>query len=645
MSGTPHQGSEARFKNLLRLIADNKDFRSAAGRVIFRTKDMITDWKGQPLFPSRQIRPPTAVALGPNYESWYNSVGELYDSFIVPGTRGRATGWAKGQALQWAASSVQAGVGFLCRLGIRRLRWDLQNLALKTALSALRPYRGGAIDEPLENLYARVCKQIGFSQPDAFDDDDEEEREASYLEDWKPAPEALERLLFQGVELIESPAAGEKWAKLAEIIAKSDNEKLVLFAQPVETITVVADFLKRTYGASPSFIIGNQSDEERRQQVAAFQSSSGPRFLVSSRAGGEGLNMQRARRLIHLDVPWNPMELEQRIGRIHRFGSRKTIIVDTLVVAGSREVEMYRIARDKLRLIAKQLDPEQFDALFSRVMSLVAPKELEEVMNDLGPAPVLPSTVDEIGALVRNGYNAWQEFNDRYRSNAQQIQATNGGEATWLDLGNYLRRQGEATLGPNTSQTTFTFANEEIVAVDEDMPTLRISDRLYACGDSGGLPPNQVDGQQVLQLGLNIADVSSSLRNAFLHDRPCGAAYLKRPTSRDLLELPEAPFGILCFLKQTIRYENDRAAEERVSLHSFVVGDSSHRELSTAQQAILIRELADASRIREPVRSNLEVELLNLESEVASDLRRTSELDVENRTRHVVWPLGAIVVS
>jgi superfamily II DNA or RNA helicase len=643
MSGTPHQGSVARFKNLLRLLSDNRDVKSAAGRVIFRTKDMVSDWKNQPLFPSRQIRAPTLVSLGSVYERWYDSVGELYDSFIVPGSRGRATGWAKSQALQWAASSVHAGLGFLCRLGIRRLGWDLENEVLRAALAELRPYRGGAPDEPLQNLFVRICKQIGIDH-DTSESDDEEDEQDALFSDWKPAPEALERLLVQGVELIRSSAAAEKWTKLAELIDQAGDEKIVLFAQPVETVTVVADFLKRRYGESPCFIIGNQSDEERRQQVALFQSPSGPRFLVSSRAGGEGLNMQRARRLIHLDVPWNPMELEQRIGRIHRFGSRKTIIVDTLVVAGSREVEMYRIARDKLRLITKQLDPDQFDTLFSRVMSLVAPKELGEVMIDLGPGPVTPAAADEIGALVKNGYTAWQEFNDLYRSNAQRIQSTSGGEATWLDVGNHLRRQGEASLGPNTSQTRFTFKNDEIVAVDEELPTLKINGRLYACGDSGGLPPNNVDGQSVLQLGLNVTEVSASLKSAFLGDKPSGAAYLKRPISKDLMEIPPSTFGVLCFLKQTIRYENDRAAEERTSLHSFLVNDSDPVRLDAVQQASLMRELVDATRIREPVKSDLETKMLVSESEIANSLRELSEADIENRVRHVVLPLGAIIV-
>src|SRR5262249_5068338 len=161
-----------------------------------------------------------------------------------------------------------------------------------------------------------------------------------------------------------------------KLIADAGNEKIVLFAQPVETVWVVAKFLESRYQESPAIILGDQSDDDRRKQVSQFQSRSGPQFLVSSRAGGEGLNLQSARRLIHLDVPWNPMELEQRVGRIHRFGSRKTVIVDTLVVAGSREVDMYRIARERLRLIASQLDPEQFETLFSRVMSLVPPAEL-----------------------------------------------------------------------------------------------------------------------------------------------------------------------------------------------------------------------------------------------------------------------------
>jgi superfamily II DNA or RNA helicase len=639
MSGTPHQGSEARFKNILRLLADEKhDIQSARGRVIFRSKDMVTDWKGRPLFPIRQIRPPTVVQLGPDYNRWYNSVGDLYDASIVPGARGRAGGWAKGQALQWAASSVQAGLGFLVRLAIRRLNWDLTSPALSSAIAALRPYRGGAVNEPLESLYLRLRKQIGQLKEDEPLADEEDPAE----DDWIPNSTALEELLNNGVQLLRTPAANEKWDAVASIIDKSEGEKIVLFAQPVETIAVVADFLQRRYGERPSVIIGDQSDEERRGQVAAFQSDNGPRFLVSSRAGGEGLNMQRARRLIHLDVPWNPMELEQRIGRVHRFGSRKTILVDTVVASGSREMEMYRIAREKLHLIARQLDPDQFETLFGRVMSLVAPKELDGVMTDLGAGPVPAATSEEIGELVKNGYRAWQAFDNEYRVNADKIKKTSPGEASWADVEAFLLRQTDAEPGPQTSLVSFEQENDEIVARSQFVGTLRFNNQLYVCSDSGGLLPDPVDGVPVRRLGLNLPEVAAIIRGVFLPNEICGAGYVNRPSAVEH-DFGSSRFGVLFFLRQTIRFEQARAAEEQLSLHSFCIAQENVTELKGDSQAKLIRALSNAVRVKEPVSGDIEPLMLSLERDLALQLRTPSESDVANRVRHVVWPVGAVI--
>jgi superfamily II DNA or RNA helicase len=639
MSGTPHQGSEARFKNILRLLADEKsNIQTARGRVIFRSKDMVKDWKGRPLFPSRQIRPPTVVQLGADYNRWYNSVGDLYDASIVPGARGRAGGWAKGQALQWAASSVQAGLGFLVRLGIRRLKWDLTSPALSSAIAALRPYRGGPANESLGSLLLRLQKQIGHLQ-EVEPLDDEEEAE----DDWLPNSTALEELLKNGVQLLQTPAANEKWNAVASIIDKSEDEKIVLFAQPVETIAVVADFLHRRYGERPSIIIGDQSDQERRRQVAAFQSDAGPRFLVSSRAGGEGLNMQRARRLIHLDVPWNPMELEQRIGRVHRFGSRKTILVDTVVASGSREMEMYRIAREKLHLIARQLDPEQFETLFSRVMSLVAPKELEGVMTDLGAGPIPAAASEEIGELVQNGYKAWQTFDKEYRANADKIKNTGAGEASWSDVEAFLVRQTDAGPGPQTSLVNFELENDEIVARSQFIGTLRYNRQLYICSDSGGLLPDPVNGETVHQLGLNLPEIAATIRRVFLPDEVCGAGYVNRPTGLEE-DFPASQFGLLFFLRQTIRFEQARAAEERLSLHAFLVTLGTLVELTADLQAKAIREIVNAVRVKDPSRGDLEPLMLSHERDVTLQLRTPSESDVASRVRHVVWPVGALIL-
>jgi len=209
MSGTPHQGSETRFRNILRLLSDDgKDIKSAAGRVIFRTQDRVRDWRGAPLFPSRDIRKPVVVELGENYEEWYSLVGKIYDIEGLNGVRLRAAGWAKGQALQWAASSVQAGLGFLIRLAIRRLNWTLEHPSLSPALAALRPYRGGAANEPLPTLFARLVKQVGKAALQQVGDEDEEDWDEA---EWRPDPELLAQLLDEGVQLIESGSSQAKW--------------------------------------------------------------------------------------------------------------------------------------------------------------------------------------------------------------------------------------------------------------------------------------------------------------------------------------------------------------------------------------------------------------------------------------------------
>ena len=223
-----------------------------------------------------------------------------------------------------------------------------------------------------------------------------------------------------------------------------------MFAQPIETITAFAHYLERTYGVRPAVIIGGQSDQERQEEIDRFWRPSGPQFLVSSRAGGEGINLQVARRLVHIDVPWNPMDLEQRVGRVHRFGSRATVLVDTIVMRDSREEEAYAVADQKLRMIAKALvPPDRFDALFSRVMTLIPPEELQDVLlRRRGESGV---DVEKIAQLVQEGFNKWKAFHDKYSSEQKKI---SGVESLDWPHGKMFTSSSASTLGLGQSMGT-----------------------------------------------------------------------------------------------------------------------------------------------------------------------------------------------
>jgi hypothetical protein len=382
MSGTPHQGHPARFKNLLSLLRRRREeHANLSGQVIYRTKEDIRDWHGNPLFPPRQVNAPIVLDLGRDYRGWLENIHHFYRPPVgseLGQARQRAANWRCAQALQWAASSPQAGLGFLVRQAIRN-RWTLQNRTLTEAVASLRPYRNGPTDENLEQVFARISREIRRQEEEGDVEDIEDELSADKGQTEQERV-AMEALLSEGLGVLRH-RANEKWRVLKErVLDPSGDEKVVLFAQPIETITALARYLHEVMGERPAIIMGGQSDFERKAEEDRFRKRSGPRFLVSSRAGGEGINLQVARRLVHVDVPWNPMEMEQRIGRIHRFGSRKTIIVDTLVVGDSREADAYKIARKKLRTIASTLSPSRFELIFSRVMSLVPPEALQSVM-------------------------------------------------------------------------------------------------------------------------------------------------------------------------------------------------------------------------------------------------------------------------
>lgn len=323
---------------------------------------------------------------------------------------------------------------------------------LAAALAALRPYRGGSETEPLLALLQRLQRQMNLS------DEDEDSEELSKGDEafWRPEPVLLGRLLREGIELKASRADADKWDAMTRLLRDGGSEKVVLFCQPVETVEVVAREIERIFGERPAVVIGGQTDAERDAEVAAFRNRRGRRFLVSSRAGSEGINLQVARRLVHLDVPWNPMDLEQRVGRVHRFGSRETILVDTIVVAGTRESDTYRIAREKLHRIVANLAPGAFEALFSRVMSLVAPEELAAALSASPPWPQGGDVGTRIADIVSAGYNPWSEFTARFAESENRIRSIDPGAAEWQDLRDFLERACGAEQEPAATRPVFT---------------------------------------------------------------------------------------------------------------------------------------------------------------------------------------------
>ncbi len=650
MSGTPHQGHAERFRNLLRLLQrDGERDEDLAGRVIYRTKDDVTDWDGLPLFPRRQVNTPQVVDLGADYQSWLESILAFFETKrskeLDSAVKRRAAGWRAGQALQWATSSVQAGLGYLVRQAVRAGE-DPQTLRqLTPALTSIRPYRMGSGDEPILELWERISREVKRQREDADVDDIEDDEEE---QSWKPNLVALGDLLDSGVELLRT-VGDRKWETVwRQFLEPAGSEKVVLFAQPIETVTAVAAFIERKSGRRPALIIGNQSEMQRQAEVDRFWSTEGPQFLVSSRAGGEGINLQIARRLVHLDVPWNPMEMEQRIGRVHRFMSRRTILVDTVVAKDSREVDTYDFARQKLHTIAAALVPkDRLESLFERVMALVPPEELQGVLTKRPTAPLDDEDQRRLTELVTHGFAQWRSFHETYSSQREKIAALDPGAASWNDLALFAREHLAAKDAQGYSALRFEWNNGEVREAARNADVLSIDGCDYACEDYGGMPVVKDDGTRAQRLGTNLSVVARTIRAFAFPDVDAGAAYLGWPDKEIPRPAIRGPFGVLVVARHTMRAEQGVYAEHALALHvALVTSDSTLEIVPRPQCGAIIRGLVRAVVRRDPQANPALVRaLLQHEAGFCQELRMRSPEDRTNGTLHGVIPLLAAVVD
>ncbi len=647
MSGTPHQGHADRFRNLLKLLQlKGENEAQLAGRVIYRTKEDVRDWDGQPLFPGRRVNAPLVIDLGPEHRDWLLAIHELFEPSRAPSGKAaqrRAAGWRASQALQWATSSVQAGLGYLIRQAIRARCKPGTLPGLTEAIAAIRPYRLGPPNEPVQDLFARMRGEV---EEQIAEDDVEDIEELEDDGKWRPDLGQLGRLLVDGVSLLG--ASGDaKWEFLFDrVLAPAGDEKVVLFAQPIETVTTIAAWLERKTGQRPALIVGGQSEETRTAQIELFWKSKGPRFLVSSRAGGEGLNLQVARRLVHLDVPWNPMELEQRIGRVHRFLSRRTVIIDTIVVKDSREVDTYACAREKLKTIVNTMVPdERFDALFGRVMALVPPEELQDIFGHGPVGPLSAAERDTVAELVTRGYKQWKEFDDRYAQQKRSIHALDPGEASFDDLSSFAQKYLDARPATGFSTLRFLMNEGEVVSAPQKAEVLSIGGQPWACGDHGGMPVADDEGTQAETLGSNVPIMAQALRTHGFPGAHAGAAHVRWPEGEPRPH--EGPFGVIVIARQSVRAEGGSYTEHATTLHCATVPSAGESQPIVGHvRGALLRTLGRATVRREPEESAILIAAMSqTEAKMVSELRPPSEADREARVWHAVTPLLAAVIG
>ncbi len=138
-----------------------------------------------------------------------------------------------------------------------------------------------------------------------------------------------------------------KEAKLLELLKANREAKSLVFADFTATLDRLACVLTDA-GIPFSVFTGRQTAPEKAQAVESLAGQ--VPVMLCSQIGGEGHNLQFANTLINFDLPWNPMQIEQRVGRIHRIGQTREVFIFNLCTAGSLEERILRLLHEKIRM-------------------------------------------------------------------------------------------------------------------------------------------------------------------------------------------------------------------------------------------------------------------------------------------------------
>lgn len=167
--------------------------------------------------------------------------------------------------------------------------------------------------------------------------------------------------------------------------------KYLIFTEFVPTQKMLRDFLDQ-HGFSVVCLNGSMDMEERRHVQRLFSEKA--RILVSTDAGGEGLNLQFAHIVINYDLPWNPMRIEQRIGRVDRIGQKLPVKAFNLIFEDSVELRVQEVLEEKLEKILDEfgvdkmqdvLDSTESGAVFERLYAqgILNPSDIEQSIDRL----------------------------------------------------------------------------------------------------------------------------------------------------------------------------------------------------------------------------------------------------------------------
>lgn len=399
LTATPHKGDPENFRLFLDLLipgffATNEMVEESLKNkdnplFIRRLKEDLKDFEGRPIF-TRRFPITMKFRISEDEKKLYNEVSR----YVIE---------QYNKALE---SDKKRNIAFALMILQRRMASSTYALlkSLERRKERLEKILKGD-EKPKE-----MIPSIDYEDVEDLEESERWRRE----EEWESVtvardPEELKReieTLKKLIEMARDIIAREDEVKLKELKGAIEegfkkiremrgNPKILIFTESKDTLEYLVKKIK-SWGYKVNYIHGGMSIDERIKAEKIFRDETD--IMVATEAAGEGINLQFCHIMINYDIPWNPNRLEQRMGRIHRYGQQKDVYIFNLVAEDTREGKVLAKLFDKLEEIKNKLGSDRvFDVigdvfegknLYQLILDAVTnAKSMDEILKELDIEP------------------------------------------------------------------------------------------------------------------------------------------------------------------------------------------------------------------------------------------------------------------
>jgi len=396
MTATPHKGDPANFCLFLELLdkdvyGDVKSLEEAMRRheapfYLRRIKEALLSFPDpdtgevKMLFTKRNVQ---TAEFKIDDEEW-----NFYDAL---------TRYVEDQSIKAAEDDSARGRALGFTMAMLQRRFASSIYAVRRSLERMKEKREKILADPAAYRQEQITKKL----PDDFDElpEDEQQEIISQLEDVVASvdPAALREEILQLSKLIDQARVLEareiesKLIKLKEVLTEQKvfedpKMKLLIFTEHKDTLDYLVGKL-REWHLTVTQIHGGMKIGDRdtpgTRIYAEREFKEECQVMVATEAAGEGINLQFCWFMINYDIPWNPVRLEQRMGRIHRYGQEKDCLIFNFVSTNTSEGRVLQKLFERLRKIEEDLDPKRTGKIFNVLGDIFPSNMLERMLRDM----------------------------------------------------------------------------------------------------------------------------------------------------------------------------------------------------------------------------------------------------------------------